>query len=48
MTGPVGEKCEFCWADNWEISATLIQCRGCQAFWGRVNGQWILAEPPKK
>lgn len=48
MTGPIGEKCEFCGADNWSISATLISCLGCDALWGRVNGIWILAEPGKK
>ncbi len=42
-TGPVGEPCA-CGVDDWVITETLIECRGCRALWGRVNGVWILAE----
>jgi hypothetical protein len=47
-TGPVGEACSCCGADDWVITATLISCRNCEALWGRVNGQWILGEPGRK
>lgn len=43
-TGAFDEPCEFCGADNWTITATMIECRNCKALWGRVNGRWILAE----
>jgi ribosomal protein L32 len=38
--GAVGDKCA-CGADDWCITATLIQCRACLKVWGRVNGIWI-------
>jgi hypothetical protein len=41
-TGPIGEPCE-CGVDNWCITETLIECRGCFRLWGRVNGIWIEA-----
>lgn len=40
-TGPVGDTCE-CGADDWCITATMIECRACKRLWGRVNGQWIF------
>jgi hypothetical protein len=44
-TGPIGETCP-CGADDWEITATLIECRACLRLWGRVNGIWVQAEGP--
>lgn len=38
--GAVGEKCD-CGAEDWCITATLIECRSCKRLWGRVNGKWI-------
>lgn len=45
-TGPTGDPCPVCKADDWTITATLIECRACKTLWGRVNGQWV--ECPKE
>lgn len=34
--------CEYCGGTNWNVTATLIGCRGCGVIYGRVNGGWVL------
>ncbi|HEY5444457.1 MAG TPA: hypothetical protein VIJ87_08325, partial [Pyrinomonadaceae bacterium] len=46
-TGPIGEKCQ-CGADNWCITATMIECLACFRLWGRVNGLWVEVIEPQK
>ncbi len=45
-----GDPCK-CGSRSYNITATLIGCRGCPRVWGRVNGLWVLdpdSEPPTK
>lgn len=37
-----GAACEYCGSTNWDVTATLIGCRGCGVVYGRVNGGWVL------
>lgn len=36
------DRCDRCDAADFEITATLIECKTCSRLWGRVNGTWVL------
>ena len=36
-----------CGCDDFEVSETLIKCKGCDLLWGLVNGLWVEADPVK-